>query len=86
MNGVTSRNATGSLKLFSSYGTIRFYHLGTDGACLTGGQVTVVAALQVDANLGSCLHLELIHGLTRLRNVDLVVAALFMIVLLTDPV
>lgn len=86
MNGVTSRNATGSLKLFSSYGTILFYHLAPDGACLTGGQVTVVAALQVDANLGSCLHLELIHGLTRLRNVDLVVAALFMIVLLTDPV
>ena len=49
-------------------------HLAADGAGFAGSQVTVVAVGQVDAHLGSCLHLELVHGLTSLGNVDLVVA------------
>ena len=48
-------------------------HLAADGACLTGGQVTVVTVGQVDANLGSSLHLELVHGLTSLGDIQLVV-------------
>ena len=48
-------------------------HLAPDGACLAGGQVTVVAVGQVDTDFGSCLHLEAVHSLTGLRNVDLVV-------------
>ena len=55
----------GSLKFHASYGTHVLDHLTADGACLAGGQVTVVAVGQVDADFGSCLHLELVHGLTR---------------------
>ena len=57
-----------------SYGAIILDHLAADGAGFAGSQVTVVAVGQVDAHLGSCLHLELVHGLTSLGNVDLVVA------------
>ena len=49
-------------------------HLAADGAGFTGGQVTVVTVGQVDADLGSGLHLELVHCLTGLGDVDLVVA------------
>ena len=49
-------------------------HLAADGAGLTGGQVTVVAVLQVDAHFGSSLHLELVHSLTGLGNIDLIIA------------
>ena len=38
----------------SSYGTILFDHLAAHGACLTGGQVAVVAVLQVDAHFPWC--------------------------------
>ena len=48
-------------------------HLAAHGASLTGGQVTVVTVGQVNANFGSCLHLELVHCLTSLRNIDLIV-------------
>ena len=48
-------------------------HLAADGAGLTGGQVTVVAVGQVDADLLSSLHLELVHSLTGLGDVELVV-------------
>ena len=48
-------------------------HLAADGAGFAGGQVTVVTVGQVNANLGSCLHLELVHGLACLRNIDLIV-------------
>jgi len=37
-----------------SYGTFFLDHLATDGAGLTGGQVTVVAVLQVDADFPWC--------------------------------
>ena len=49
-------------------------HLAADAACLAGGQVTVVAVGQIDADLGSGLHLELVHGLTGLGHIDLIVA------------
>ena len=66
-------NTVMTLKFHCSYGTIVLDHLAADGAGFAGGQVTVVAVGQVNADLGSCLHLELVHGFTSLRNVDLVV-------------
>ena len=56
-----------------SYGAIILDHLAADGAGFAGSQVTVVAVGQVDAHLGSCLHLELVHGLTSLGDIQLVV-------------
>ena len=50
-----------------------FDHLAAHAACLAGGQVTVVTVGQVDANFACCLHLELVHSLTSLRDIDLVV-------------
>lgn len=47
-------------------------HLAADGAGFAGGEVAVVAVLQVDANLRGCFHLELIHGLACFGNVDVV--------------
>jgi len=38
-------------------------HLAADGTCLTGGEVTVITVLEVDADFGSGLHLELIHSI-----------------------
>ena len=49
-------------------------HLAADGAGFTGGQVTVVTVLQVHANFLGSLHLELLHSLLCLGNIDLVVA------------
>ena len=48
-------------------------HLPTDGARLAGGQVTVVTAPQVDTDFGGCLHLEAVHSLTSLGDIDLVI-------------
>ena len=62
-----------TLECKGAYGPVIFDHLAPDGACLAGGQVTVVAVGQVDTDFGSCLHLEAVHSLTGLRNVDLVV-------------
>ena len=64
---------TFSGKNFASLGYPVLYHLAADGACLAGGQVTVVAIGQVDANLASCLHLETVQSLASLGNIDLVV-------------
>ena len=58
-------------------------HLAADGAGFPGGQVAVVAVLQVHTDLGSCLHLELLHGLLGLRNVDPIVVAAHLDSLLT---
>ena len=44
-----------SLKLHTSYGTHLLDHLAADGAGFAGGQVAVVALLQVDAHLPWCL-------------------------------
>ena len=49
-------------------------HLAADGAGFTGGQVAVVAVLQVDANLAGSQNLELVHGFASLGHIDLVVA------------
>ena len=57
-------------------GHIFFDHLAADGACLTGGQVAVVAVGQVDAHFLSDKHLETVHGLTSLRNVQLIVVGI----------
>ena len=54
MNGITSRNTTDSLEIFSSSGTHVLDHLAPDGAGLAGGQVTVIAVGQVDTDL-ACL-------------------------------
>ena len=48
---MTLCNAIGSMKCQSSYGQHFLDHLAADGAGFPGGQVTVVAFLQVDANL-----------------------------------
>lgn len=42
------------LILRSSYGIDLLHHLAADGTGLLGGQVAVVAVLQVDANLPWC--------------------------------
>ena len=63
------------LIFFSSYGTHPLDHLAAHGASLPGGQVAVVAVLQIHADLGSGLHLELLHGLLGLGNVKLVIVA-----------
>ena len=47
-------------------------HLAADGACLAGGQVTVVAVLQVYANFLGSLHLEAIHSFSCLGHIDLI--------------
>ena len=48
---MTLCNAIGSMKCQSSYGQHFLDHLAAHAARLTGGQVAVVALLQVDANL-----------------------------------
>ena len=60
-------------EVHSSYGTLVFDHLAADGAGFTGGQVTVVTVGQVHADFLSSLHLELVHSLAGLGNIDLVV-------------
>ena len=67
-------NPTFSGKNFASLGCPVLDHLAADGAGFTGGQVTVVTVGQVDADLGSGLHLELVHSLPCLGDIDLVVA------------
>ena len=61
------------LKFHSSHGTVVLDHLATDGASLAGGQVTVVAVGQVNADFLGSLHLETVHSLTSLRDIQLVV-------------
>ena len=70
---MTHSSPESSVEFCLSYGTHCFHHLASYGAGFTGGQVTVVAALQVDADLGSCLHLELVHCLPCLGDIQLVV-------------
>ena len=49
-----------------------FDHLAADGTGLAGGQVAVVALLEVDADLAGGFHLELVHGRAGLGNVELI--------------
>ena len=68
-----AHRCTGSpIASYWSYGTNLLYHLVADTAGLAGGQVAVVAFLQVDADLSGSLHLELVHSGTGLGDVDLV--------------
>ena len=55
------------------YGKAVFDHLAAHGAGFPGSQVAVVTVGQVDAHFLGSLHLELVHSLTGLGNVDLVV-------------
>ena len=55
------------------YGPNLLDHLAADGAGLSGGEVAIIAVGQVDADFGSGLHLELVHSLTGLGDVELVV-------------
>ena len=71
-----SRNSAVSVEFCDSSGTHVLYHLAPDAACLAGGQVTVVAVGQVDTDLQGSLHLETVHSLTGLGNVDLVVVGI----------
>ena len=69
---VSRSDAVMSFIFRTSYGTHLLNHLAADGAGLAGGQVAVVAVLEVDAHLIGGLHLELVHGLTGLGDVDAV--------------
>ena len=70
---------TFSGKNFASPGYPVLHHLAADGAGLPGGRVAVIAALQVDTNLLSSLHLELVYGFLSLGNIDPVVKGLVII-------
>ena len=65
-----------SCKSRGSYGAHVLDHLAADGASLTGGQVAIVAILQIDPNLASGLHLELVHCLAGFGDVDRVAVAI----------
>ena len=51
-----NRNPAVSVEFCSSYGTNLLDHLAADGACLTGGQVAVVAVGQVDTHFPWCTY------------------------------
>ena len=57
----------------SSFGTHLLDHLAADGAGLAGGEIAVVAFLEVDAHLGGGFHLELVHRGLGFRDIDLIV-------------
>ena len=59
---------------YCSYWTYMFDHLAANGTGLTAGQIAIVALLQVDANLRSGFHLELVQGLASLGDNCIVVA------------
>ena len=59
--------------IYGSCGTYVLDHLAADAAGLTGGQVAVVALLQVHADFLGSLHFETVHSLTSLGNIDLVI-------------
>ena len=43
-------------------------HLSADGTGLAGGQIAVVALLEIDAHLGGGLHLKAVKRVTRLGD------------------
>ena len=51
---ISDRNSTATVECQSSYGTILLDHLAADGACLTGGQVTIVTVSQIHADFPWC--------------------------------
>ena len=46
-------------------------HLSADGTGLAGGQIAVVALLEIDAHLGGGLHLKAVKRVTRLGTTPL---------------
>ena len=69
--GFMSNSGTAfSVKTQSSYGSDAIDHLTADGAGFAGGQVAIVALLEVDADLIGGLHLELLHTLLGLGDID----------------
>ena len=52
---MTQDNPVDSFEFFSSSGKNVLDHLAADGACLAGGQVTVVTVGQVDTDFGSLI-------------------------------
>ena len=66
-------NPTLSGKNFASLGYPVLDHLAADGASFAGSQMTVVTVGQVDTHFLCSLHLELVHGLLGLGNVDPVI-------------
>ena len=78
VRGENSSDQTGNLSLFQALLVSLNHlldHLATDGTGLLGGQVTVVALLQVDAHLVGGLHLETVQTLAGLGHYALVVHA-----------
>ena len=69
-------NPVGSLKSRSVYGAHLLDHLAADGAGFPGSQVAVVAIGQINAHFLGSLHLETVHGLASLGDVDLVVVGI----------
>jgi len=59
-----------SCKSRGSYGAHVLDHLAADGAGFAGGQVAVVAVLEVDADFRGGFHLELVHCVAGFRDVD----------------
>ena len=70
---ISGESSNAALECQSSYGTHLLDHLAANGASLTGGQVTVVTVGQVDAHFLGSLHLETVHSLTGLGDVDLII-------------
>jgi len=64
---VSLDNAVCTLKFEGSHGCNVFDHLAADTAGFLGGQVTVIAILQVYANLVGSFHLELVESFLSLR-------------------
>ena len=73
---MSHRSSTFPFILHSSYGTDIQDHLAADGAGFPGSQMAVVAIGQIDAHFLSDKHLEAVHGLTSLRNIDLIVVGI----------
>ena len=69
---MSTRCANNTRISYWSYGTNLLYHLVAGAAGLAGGQVAVVAFLQVDADLGGSLQLEVVHSGTCIGDIDLV--------------
>ena len=69
-------NAVCSMECKELYGTILLDHLAADGAGLTGGQVTVITIGQIDTDFLCSLHLELVHSLASLGNIQLIVVGI----------
>lgn len=59
----------------TSYGAHLFDHLAADGARLAGGEVAVIALLEVDAKLARDFIFHVVQRALGLRHVDAVAAA-----------